>query len=153
MHEHQAALHFELPAVDDEIRSAALQFVRKVSSLNKLSQPNEAAFHAVVDEITRATHNCFGRCIRRHAALASRPGEVPRARAHLSTSAGVQRLVCRRAPLRVAAALLDTMCCTVRGEDVARHGLPKRAGLRIVTLQSVWNWSVNPQVPGSSPGR
>ncbi len=46
--------NFEPPATDDEIRAAALQFVRKVSGFNKPSQTNEAAFLAAVDEITAA---------------------------------------------------------------------------------------------------
>src|SRR6266568_2401160 len=43
--------NFEPPVTEDEIRSAALQFVRKVSGFNKPSQANEAAFGAAVDEI------------------------------------------------------------------------------------------------------
>ncbi len=47
--------NFEPPATDDEIRSAALQYVRKVSGFNKPSQANEEAFLAAVDEITAVT--------------------------------------------------------------------------------------------------
>ncbi len=36
---------FDLPATDEEVRAVALQFVRKVSGFNKLSQAN----HAVCD--------------------------------------------------------------------------------------------------------
>jgi hypothetical protein len=43
--------NFEPPVTDDEIRAAALQFVRKVSGFNKPSKANEAAFLAAVDEI------------------------------------------------------------------------------------------------------
>jgi hypothetical protein len=43
--------NFEPPANDDEIRAAALQFVRKVSGSSKPSQRNEAAFHRAVDAI------------------------------------------------------------------------------------------------------
>ena len=42
------------PATDDEVRAAALQFVRKVSGFNKPSKANEAAFDAAVDEIAAA---------------------------------------------------------------------------------------------------
>jgi hypothetical protein len=45
--------NFEPPVTDDELRAAALQFVRKVTGFNKPSKANEAAFHAAVDEITR----------------------------------------------------------------------------------------------------
>ena len=46
--------NFEPPVADDEIRAAALQFVRKVSGFNKPSKANEAAFLAAVDEISAA---------------------------------------------------------------------------------------------------
>ncbi len=46
--------NFEPPATGDEVRAAALQFVRKVSGFNKPSKVNEAAFNAAVDEITAA---------------------------------------------------------------------------------------------------
>lgn len=45
----------EPPATDDEVRDAALQFVRKVSGYTKPSQANEAAFEAAVDEVAAAT--------------------------------------------------------------------------------------------------
>jgi hypothetical protein len=47
--------NFEPPATDDEVRGAALQYVRKVSGFTKPSQANEAAFERAVDEITAAT--------------------------------------------------------------------------------------------------
>ena len=43
--------NFEPPAAEDEIRAAALQFVRKISGFNTPSRANEAAFQAAVDEI------------------------------------------------------------------------------------------------------
>jgi hypothetical protein len=45
--------NFEPPVTEDEIRAAALQFVRKVSGFNKPSKANEAAFLAAVDEVAR----------------------------------------------------------------------------------------------------
>jgi hypothetical protein len=42
------------PASDEEIRAAALQFVRKVSGFNKPAQHNEAAFNTAVDEIAES---------------------------------------------------------------------------------------------------
>ncbi len=47
--------NFEPPANEDEIRAAALQFVRKVSGFNTPSKINEAAFMAAVDEIAAAS--------------------------------------------------------------------------------------------------
>ena len=46
--------NFEPPATDDEIRAAALQFVRKVSGFNKPSQANAAAFERGVDDVAKA---------------------------------------------------------------------------------------------------
>jgi hypothetical protein len=42
------------PATDDEIRASALQFVRKLSGMNKPSRANEAVFNHAVDEVTAA---------------------------------------------------------------------------------------------------
>jgi hypothetical protein len=46
--------NFEPPATDDEIRSAALQFVRKVSGANRPSKTNEPAFNQAVDRVADA---------------------------------------------------------------------------------------------------
>jgi hypothetical protein len=43
--------NFEPPATPEEIRAAALQFVRKISGFSKPSKANEASFSAAVDEI------------------------------------------------------------------------------------------------------
>jgi hypothetical protein len=43
--------NFAPPVTEEEIRAAALQFVRKVSGFNKPSKANEAAFLAAVDGI------------------------------------------------------------------------------------------------------
>jgi hypothetical protein len=45
--------NFEPPVTDEEIRSAALQFVRKVTGFNKPSIANEAQFNRAVDDISR----------------------------------------------------------------------------------------------------
>jgi len=44
--------NFAPPATDDEVRAAALQFVRKISGFAKPSQANQASFDAAVEEIT-----------------------------------------------------------------------------------------------------
>ena len=44
--------NFEPPATDDEIRAAAVQFVRKLSGFSKPSQANQPAFDRAVDEVT-----------------------------------------------------------------------------------------------------
>ena len=45
----------EGPATDDEVRAAALQFVRKVSGYRVPSAANKEAFETAVDEITLAS--------------------------------------------------------------------------------------------------
>lgn len=47
--------NFEPPATDEEIRAAALQYVRKVSGYAKPSAANSAAFETAVDEVSAAT--------------------------------------------------------------------------------------------------
>jgi hypothetical protein len=47
--------NFDPPATDDEVRAAALQYVRKVSGATKPSQANAAAFERAVDEIAHIT--------------------------------------------------------------------------------------------------
>jgi hypothetical protein len=42
----------ERPATEAEVRAAALQFVRKISGLNRPSRANEAAFQAAVEDIS-----------------------------------------------------------------------------------------------------
>jgi len=51
--------HFEPPAGDEEIRAAALQFVRKVSGFNKPSQVNQEAFDRAVAEVAQAVEQLF----------------------------------------------------------------------------------------------
>jgi hypothetical protein len=46
--------NFEPPATGDEIRASALQFVRKLSGMNKPSRANEAAFNRAVEDVTAA---------------------------------------------------------------------------------------------------
>jgi hypothetical protein len=47
--------NFEPPATEDEIRSAALQYVRKVSGSQRPSKANEPAFERAVDEVSAIT--------------------------------------------------------------------------------------------------
>jgi hypothetical protein len=46
--------NFEPPATEEEIRAAALQFVRKLSGFNAPSRANEAAFNTAIDEVFAA---------------------------------------------------------------------------------------------------
>ena len=47
--------NFAPPTTDEEIRAAAIQFVRKVSGFNKPSAANEMAFEIAIEEITSAS--------------------------------------------------------------------------------------------------
>jgi len=53
--------NFDPPATPDEIRSAAQQYVRKVSGFNKPSKANEAAFTEAIDEIAAASERLLRR--------------------------------------------------------------------------------------------
>jgi hypothetical protein len=46
--------NFDPPATEDEIRSAALQFVRKLSGSTRPSKRNEAAFTRAVEAVAKA---------------------------------------------------------------------------------------------------
>ena len=62
----------DTPVADEEIRAAALQFVRKISGYRSPFRANEPAFNLAVDEIAAASH-------RMHAALKTRsPGSPVR---------------------------------------------------------------------------
>ena len=47
-------------ASEEEVRAAALQFVRKISGYRKPSQANEAAFERAVDEIAEISWRLLG---------------------------------------------------------------------------------------------
>jgi hypothetical protein len=49
--------NFDPPASRDEVTSAALQYVRKVSGTTKPSQANQAVFDAAVKEIAHVTQH------------------------------------------------------------------------------------------------
>ena len=49
--------NFEPPATSDEVRAAALKYVRKVSGSTNPSQANQAAFDEAVEEIAHVTQH------------------------------------------------------------------------------------------------
>jgi hypothetical protein len=53
--------NFDPPVTTNEIRSASLQYVRKISGFNKPSKANEAAFAAAIDEIAEASWRLLSR--------------------------------------------------------------------------------------------
>jgi hypothetical protein len=52
--------NFEPPATQEEVRDAALQYVRKVSGFSKPARANEEAFERAVDAIAEATMELIG---------------------------------------------------------------------------------------------
>ena len=70
--------NFEPPATDEEVRAAALQYVRKVSGAPKPSKANEAAFARAVDEIAHVTQHLLAELV---TAAPPRDREVEAARA------------------------------------------------------------------------
>jgi hypothetical protein len=52
--------NFEPPVTEDEVRAASLQYVRKISGLNKPSKANEAAFLAAVEEVASVSMRLLG---------------------------------------------------------------------------------------------
>ena len=71
--------NFDPPATEEEIREAALQFVRKVSGFNKPSKANEAAFLAAVDAIAAASSTLLS-SLETNAPSKNRAEEAARAR-------------------------------------------------------------------------
>ena len=72
--------NFEPPASEDEVRAAALQYVRKVSGAAKPSKANEAAFERAVDEVAAATTRLLAELVT-HAPARDREVEAARAKA------------------------------------------------------------------------
>jgi hypothetical protein len=72
--------NFEPPATEDEIRGAALQYVRKISGFTKPSRANEAAFERAVDEVAAASKRLLDELVT-SAAPKDREVEAERARA------------------------------------------------------------------------
>jgi hypothetical protein len=52
--------NFEPPASEDEVRAAALQYVRKISGSTKPSKVNAEAFERAVDAVTEVSRQLLG---------------------------------------------------------------------------------------------
>jgi hypothetical protein len=72
--------NYEPPATQEEVRGAALQYVRKISGFTKPSQANEEIFARAVDEVTAATQRLVEGLVT-SAAPKDREVEAERARA------------------------------------------------------------------------
>lgn len=55
--------NFDPPASDEEIRAAALQYVRKISGSSKPSAANAAAFERAVDAVAAASAELLGQLV------------------------------------------------------------------------------------------
>ncbi len=55
--------NFDPPASDEEIRSAALQYVRKISGYTKPSQANTEAFEQAIDEVAAVSTKLLDRLV------------------------------------------------------------------------------------------
>jgi hypothetical protein len=71
--------NFEPPATGDEIRAAALQFVRKISGFAKPSATNERAFNRAIDEVAKASSKLLSSLV---TTASPRNREVEAAKAH-----------------------------------------------------------------------
>jgi hypothetical protein len=72
--------NFEPPTTKEEIRAAALQYVRKVSGLAKPSAADQVLFEQAIDQVTAATERLVTRLTAR-APVRTREGEISKARA------------------------------------------------------------------------
>jgi hypothetical protein len=72
--------HFEPPTTDDEIRAAALQYVRKVSGLRAPSVADAPAFFGAVDEVAASTSRLLG-SLQARTAVRTREQEAEKAKA------------------------------------------------------------------------
>jgi hypothetical protein len=55
--------NFEPPASEEEVRAAALQYVRKISGFSRPSQANAAAFERAIDEVAAASSRLLGQLV------------------------------------------------------------------------------------------
>jgi len=72
--------NFEPPATDEEVRAAALQYVRKVSGSQKPSKANEAIFERAVEDVAALTSRLLAELVTA-APPRDREAEAARARA------------------------------------------------------------------------
>ncbi len=79
--------NFEPPATDEEIRAAALQYVRKISGSAKPSAANKEAFERVVDEVARVSSQLLDALVT-SASPKDRQVEAARARARAAQRFG-----------------------------------------------------------------
>lgn len=72
--------NFDPPATEEEVRAAALQYVRKISGYSKPSHANEAAFERAVEAVAAASMQLMGELMTT-APAKNREAEAAKARA------------------------------------------------------------------------
>jgi hypothetical protein len=80
--------NFDPPVTPEEVRSASLQFVRKITGFNKPSKGNEASFLAAVEEIAGISTRLLT-SLETNAPPKSREEEAAKARARAAERFGV----------------------------------------------------------------
>jgi hypothetical protein len=78
--------NFSPPATEDEVRAAALQFVRKLSGTTRPAKANEVAFNRAVDDVMRAAQEMLAALVT-NAPPRDRAIEAAKARARASRRA------------------------------------------------------------------
>jgi hypothetical protein len=81
--------NFEPPVTPEEVRAAALQFVRKITGFNKPSKANEAAFLSAIDEIATVSIRLL-KSLETNAPPKNREEEAARTRARAVERFGAQ---------------------------------------------------------------
>jgi hypothetical protein len=81
--------NFEPPATDSEIRASALQFVRKLSGVNRPARVNEVAFDLAVEEVTASAERLIA-SLRTTAPARNREDEARKARTRSAKRFGTE---------------------------------------------------------------
>ena len=71
--------HLDPPATEDEVRTSAVQFVRKLSGFTRPSQANEEVFERAVEQVTAAAQELLAGLVT-DAPLRNREAMAERAR-------------------------------------------------------------------------
>lgn len=79
--------NFEPPATTDEVHASALQFVRKLSGMNKPSKTNENAFNLAVERVGAAAQEMLNSLLT-HAPPRDREDEAEKAKARAAVRFG-----------------------------------------------------------------
>ncbi len=79
--------NFDPPATTDEVNASALQFVRKLSGMNKPSKANEEAFEIAVERVAAATQELLNSLVSK-APAKDREAETARAKARSAVRFG-----------------------------------------------------------------